>query len=103
MDVGGWELRDDLDVDLVVGLGILRVARRDRGKGSWKNELNSATAPIAWSQESDNQTEARAGQRKNSDHFEKKNRETSRKNAKLSSLEAKLDSTSSLRLDKDPR
>ena len=36
------------------------------------NELNSATAPIAWSQKSDNQAEARAGQRKNSDHLEKR-------------------------------
>ena len=49
---GDWELRDDLDVDLVVSLGILRAARRDWGNDSWKarkNELNSATAPIAWS------------------------------------------------------
>ena len=27
LGVGGWELGDDLDVDLVVSLGILRAAR----------------------------------------------------------------------------
>ena len=74
MDVGGWELRDDLDVDLVVNLGIPRAAGREKGKEAERreNELSSATAPIAWSQESD-----------------KRNRETSRNSAKLSSLEAK--------------
>ena len=34
MDVGGWELRDDLDVDLVVSLGIPRAAGREGRKDS---------------------------------------------------------------------
>ena len=33
---GDWELRDDLDVDLVVSQGILRAARREGGKDSRK-------------------------------------------------------------------
>ena len=36
LGVGGWELRDDLDVDLVISLGILRAARREEGKDSRK-------------------------------------------------------------------
>ena len=95
LGVGGWELRDDLDVDLVVSLGILRAARREGGKDSREarkraeqrnssdrleqssirlepksptNKLDSAKTFITWS---------------------KTNRETSRKRRKLSSLEAK--------------
>ena len=36
LGAGGWELRDDLDVDLVVSLDILRAARREGGKDSRK-------------------------------------------------------------------
>ena len=53
--------------------------RGERTAGRRENELNSATAPIAWSralfawsQESDKQAEERAGQRKNSHHLEQK-------------------------------
>ena len=131
LGVGGWDRRDDLDVDLVVSLCILRAARRERGRiaGRRENELNSATAPIAWStalfawsQESDKQAEKRAGQRKNSHHLEQKEprdkqkktqssvhfevkdlKESENKLKKFYSPRNKLDSTSSLRLDKDPR
>ena len=41
LGVGGWELRDDLDVDLVVSLGILRAARREGGKDSRKAKQTS--------------------------------------------------------------
>ena len=41
LGVGGWELRDDLDVDLEVSLGILRAARRERGKDSRKARKTS--------------------------------------------------------------
>ena len=41
LGVGGWELRDDLDVDLVVSLGILRAARREGGKGQPEGEKTS--------------------------------------------------------------
>ena len=34
LGAGGWELCDDLDVDLVVSLGIIRAARREGGKDS---------------------------------------------------------------------
>ena len=36
LGVRGWELRDNLDVDLVVSLGILRAPRREGGKDSRK-------------------------------------------------------------------
>ena len=111
---GDWELRGDLDVDLVVSLGILRAPRREGGKDSRKarkNELNSATAPIAWS---------RALFAWSQESHKKKTRteRQAEKDAKLSSLQAnesenklkkfysprnKLDSTSSLRLKKVPR
>ena len=124
LGVGGWELRDDLDVDLVVSLGILRAARREGGKDSRKarkraEQRNSSDRL----EQSSIRLEPRVRQiswtaQKLSSLGAKRIERQAEKDAKLSSLEAnesenklkkfyspknKLDSTSSLRLDKDPR
>ena len=124
LGVGGWELRDELDVDLVASLGILRAARREEGKDSRKarkraEQRNSSDRL----EQSSIRLEPRVRQtswtaQKLSSLGAKQIERQAENDAKLSSLEAnesenklkefysprnKLDSTSSLRLDKDPR
>ena len=124
LGVGGWDLRDDLHVDLVVSLGILGAARRegeiDSRKARKRAEQRNSSDRL---EQSSIRLEPRVRQtswtaQKLSSLGAKRIERQAENDAKLSSLEAnesenklkkfysprnKLDSTSSLRLDKDPR
>ena len=110
LGVGGWELRDDLDVDLMVSLGFLRAARREGGKDSRKarKRAEQGNSSIRFEQSSftelyslgakspTNKLKSELDSAKTLITWSKKNRETNRKYAKLSSLEAGQHKRSSL-------